>query len=267
MTKTTIFFWIIAFIITIASAYYQRVTGPTYPLKGSVVFNGREYQYNFDRSNSTNENCPVKIYTGDADIKGTLVWKRYKTKDDWTKAEMVYDNGVLTAELPKQPPAGKLVFKVRLNKDQSEIYAPSDKEVVIRFKGDVPAPIMILHIILMFAAMLVSTRAGLEIFRKEPQYKKLAFWTLGLLIFGGMIFGMLVQRYAFGEYWTGVPFGIDLTDNKTLIALIGWIVATVAIFRSKKPGYWIFGAAILLLIVFLIPHSIFGSELDPAKLN
>jgi hypothetical protein len=267
MKKTSIVFWIIALLITIASAYYQEVTGPTYPLNGSVLFNGKEISYKFERSNSTNENCPVNIYTNDPEIKGTLVWKRYKTKDEWTKADMKYDNGILSAELPKQLPAAKLAYKVRLSKEQNELYAPLDKDVVIRFKGDVPFIILLFHVIIMFAAMLVSTRTALEIFRKEPDYKKLAFWTLGLLIIGGIIFGMLVQKYAFGEYWSGIPFGFDLTDNKTLIASIGWIIATVAVFKSKKPGYWILGAAILMLIIFLIPHSVFGSELDPTRIN
>lgn len=267
MKKTNIIFWIIAFIITAASAYYQRVTGPTYPLSGNAVFGGKEIKYKFERSNSTNENCAVKIFTGDSAMKGTLVWKRHNTKDEWTKADMTYDNGVLTAELPKQPVAAKLSYKVRLSKEQNEIYVPTDREVVIRFKGDVPAVLLGFHIIFMFLAMLFSTRTGLEVFRKEPNFKKLAFMTLGLLTIGGMILGMFVQKYAFNEYWTGVPFGFDLTDNKTLIAFVGWIIAIVAMFKSKKPGYWIIGAAILTLIIFLIPHSLFGSELDYTKIN
>jgi hypothetical protein len=50
-----------------------------------------------------------------------------------------------------------------------------------------------------------------------------------------MILGPVVQKFAFGEYWTGFPFGTDLTDNKTLIAFIGWIIALVAVFKSEKP--------------------------------
>ena len=95
--------------------------------------------------------------------------------------------------------------------------------------------IIIPHVILIFMAMLFSTRTGLEFFNKEPNYKKLAYWTFGLLILGGMIFGPIMQKYAFGAFWTGVPFGIDLTDNKTLIAVIGWIIALVAIKKSAKP--------------------------------
>ena len=268
MKKTNIIFWIIAFIVTIFSAYYQRVTGPTYPLSGGTVFNGKEIKYKFERSNLVNENCEVKIYTGDENMKGTIVWKRYGTKDDWTKSEMTFENGFLKGELPGQQIASaKLIYKVRLSKDSNEIYLPAERDAIIRFKGDVPAVLLIFHIIFMFCAMLYSTRTGLEYFRKEPNYKKLAFLTLGLLTVGGLILGMLVQKYAFGEYWTGIPYGFDLTDNKTLIAFIGWIIAIIAVFKSKKPGYWILGAAILMLIIFLIPHSIFGSELDYSKIN
>jgi hypothetical protein len=32
--------------------------------------------------------------------------------------------------------------------------------------------------------------------------------------------------------------------------------------RSKNPVRWVIGAAIVTLTVFLIPHSVFGSELD-----
>jgi hypothetical protein len=71
----------------------------------------------------------------------------------------------------------------------------------------------------------------------------------------------LVQYYAFGDLWTGIPFGWDLTDNKTLIALIFWILAVVMNRKEEKPFYTIL-AAIVLLLIFSIPHSLFGSNLD-----
>ncbi len=76
-----------------------------------------------------------------------------------------------------------------------------------------------------------------------------------------MILGPLVQKYAFGAFWTGVPFGWDLTDNKTLIALIFWILAVI-MNKKKNTGLYTVIAAAVTLIVFSIPHSLFGSELD-----
>jgi len=264
--KITILLWIIAFIITAFSAYYQRVTGPTYPVSGSVIFQGKEIFYTLDRSSSSSENCTIKLQTTDDKLQGVILWKRFKTNDELSRAEMKNENGVLTGEVPKQPPSGKLQYYIRIIGNNTETNIPKDNPVTIRFKGDIPLPILLLHVIFMFAAMLVSTRAGMEIFRKEPKFKKLAFWTIGLLTIGGMLLGPLVQNYAFGQYWTGVPFGFDLTDNKTLIAWLGWIVATVMIFKSKKPKYWVIGAAVLLLVVFLIPHSVLGSEIDYSKM-
>ena len=92
---------------------------------------------------------------------------------------------------------------------------------------------------------------------------KLAFWTTGLLFLGGMILGPIVQKYAFGEFWTGVPFGFDLTDNKTLVTMVTWIVAAwLSIKKKHSARIWIIIAAIVLLLVYSIPHSMMGSELD-----
>jgi hypothetical protein len=256
--KVTILLWIIAFIITILSAYYQRVTGPTYPLSGSVKFQGKDILYKLERSGSSNENCIITLQVLDENMKGVLLWKRYKTNDDLSRVEMVNEKGELKGELPKQPPAGKLEYYIRLISGNLEMKVPPEA-VMIRFKGDVPLYILVLHIAFMFAAMLLSARAGVEIFRKEPDLKKFAYWTLGLLTIGGLIFGPLMEKYAFGEYWTGVPFGFDLTDNKTLIVWLGWIVTIVMIYKSKKPKYWVLGAALLMLVIFLIPHSVLGS--------
>ncbi len=264
--KLSIIFWIIAFIITAISAYYQRITGPTYPLSGSTSFMGKDVFFKFDRSCSSNENCQVKVQTTDDKIQGVILWKRYKTNDELSRIEMKNENGILAGEIPKQPPAAKLQYFVRIIGANTETKIPVEEPVIIRFKGDIPLPFLVLHIVVMFAAMLFSTRTGLEVLRKEPNFKKLAFYTIGLLTLGGMILGPIALKYAFGIYWEGIPFGFDITDNKTLIAWIVWIITVVMLYKSKKPKYWVAGAALVTLIVFLIPHSLWGTEIDYSKM-
>jgi len=58
-----------------------------------------------------------------------------------------------------------------------------------------------------------------------------------------------------------VPFGWDLTDNKTLIALAFWVLAVVMNRKKERPMY-VAIAAIVLLLVYSIPHSLFGSQLN-----
>lgn len=265
--KRSVLLWVIAFVLTLLTAYYQRVTGPTYPLSGEIKFDKQLIKYNLLRTHGGETDCEIKLKINDNIISGVLEWKRFNTSDNWTVQKMKHKDGNLVGFLPYQPPAGKLIYRISLIKGDYEIYIPQNQPVVIRFKGNVPIFIIIPHVILIFLAMLFSTRTGLEFFNKVPNYKELAYWTLGLLILGGMIFGPIMQKYAFGEYWTGVPFGIDLTDNKTLIALIGWIAALIALKKSTNPKRWIVFAAILMFIVYLIPHSVLGSELDYSKIE
>jgi len=264
--KKSVLFWLLALAITLAAAYYQRSTGPTYPIENKFTFYGKNFSYKFDRSHGGDSDHPVSVEVQDHIINGTLKWKRFKTNDEWNFIRMQNEDGKLLAYLPNQPPAGKLEYQVILSAVESEKIIPA-KPVVIRFKGDVPPLVLIPHIIFIFAAMFLSNRTALECFVEKPKLKKYTVWTFILLLLGGMILGPIVQKYAFGEYWTGFPFGHDLTDNKTLIAFIGWIAALIAVFKSEKPKWYILIAAIIMFIIFIIPHSLFGSELDYSKLK
>jgi len=259
--------WIIAFLITVSAAFYQRMTGPTHPLRGKATLNNTEIAYKLERNPETISDHEVWIEVPDAEITGTLLYKRYKTDDPWTEIPMERDGNVLAGSLPQQPSAGKLEYRILLASQGNEISLTGEKSVIIRFKDPVPAVILVPHIIIMFLAMLFSTRAGIEALNPKGNPRKLALWTTGLLFVGGFILGPLVQKFAFGALWTGFPFGTDLTDNKTLIAMIGWIAALIAGRRGKPARWWVLGASILLMAVYLIPHSLLGSELDYSQLD
>lgn len=266
--KRSVLFWILAVIITLLSAYYQRVTGPTYPLSGKISIDNKDIKYHLARSHTNTDDCVISVDTKDGTLSGILEWKRFKADDEFTKVEMTNKDGILSATLPKQPPAGKLQYRIILNKNNNSFEIPTEqKYVVVRYKAEVPLFTLIPHIFAMFGTMLLSTRAGFEVFSQEPRLKLYTYWTIVFLIPGGMILGPLTQYFAFGALWTGFPFGIDLTDNKTLIALIGWVIAAFMLKRSKKPGWWVLGASILLFIVYLIPHSVLGTELDYSKID
>lgn len=248
----------LAVIITVGSAVYQRLTGPTHPTHYVTLLNAKAISVTLDRAHGGDGDHRIAIETNDDIITGRVEWKRYNTNDTVTSVPMTYADGVLSADLPHQPPAGKLNYKVVLT-DGKQTFTAS---TVIRFRGDVPAAVLLLHIAFMFTGMLLATRTGLEVFLHEPRLQKFTDLTLIAIMIGGMVLGPLVQHYAFQEWWTGFPYGHDLTDNKTLIAFIAWIVAAIAVRKSEHPKRWILAAAIVTLLVFLIPHSAWGSELD-----
>jgi hypothetical protein len=260
--------WSLAILITCSAAMYQRTTGPTYPKRQKVALDGKVYNLKLVRSLSLDHNSEVKLNINNPAIKAKIYFKRYKSEEEYQVGNFIYraDRGkeCLFAELPPQPPAGKLQYYFEITDSTGTLKYFENEPIVIRFKGAVPALIMIPHILLMFVAMLFSTLAGLMAVTKYPQYKIYSIWTLAMLIAGGMILGPIMQLYAFGDLWTGVPFGWDLTDNKTLITLLFWILAVYMNRKEQKPLY-VALAAFVLLLVYSIPHSLFGSELDYAS--
>ena len=104
---------------------------------------------------------------------------------------------------------------------------------------------------------------------KDRQLPRLAWITLGLLTVGGMILGPLVQKYAFGALWTGWPYGYDLTDNKTLLMWLVWIVACAVMLKGReRVNRWAgILAALAMTAVYVIPHSARGSQLDYSKVQ
>ncbi len=261
--------WALAIIITLSTAVFQRLTGPTYPLKGTAVIENQEIDYKFLRSHNSEENQPVHFILPDTSFKAYLFYHRYKMDPEYTAVKMHRSIDTLKAFLPKQPPAGKLEYYLEVRHSGNKYSVPENRTIVTRFKGAVPGASLIPHVIFMFFAMLLSNVCLFEALANGPKLKIYTIITAVLLFVGGMILGPVVQKYAFGEFWTGVPFGWDLTDNKTLVAMIGWVAALIALFSGeiKKRRWWVAAAAIVLLLVYSIPHSTMGSELDYNKME
>lgn len=253
--------WTLAVFITIVAVLYQRATGPSYPKKFKIKTETGIVKIKLLRSETTGKNAIISINCTDTSLKGIVEYKHYPTDEDFVSVPMVHQGNMLQGELPYQPPAGKLAYRVVVFQNGSEIFR-NEEPVVIRFKGEVPDLALIPHIFLIFLAMLFSNYCGLlAIWGKKDKLFKYSLITVLLLTIGGMILGPVVQHYAFGQAWTGVPFGWDLTDNKTLFAYIIWLIALLANRKQIRPG-WILAAAIVLLLIYSIPHSMFGSELD-----
>jgi hypothetical protein len=261
MKSKIIFLWIFSFIFTITIAYYQRKTGPTHPVSGKVEIAGQTVKYKLIRTYGGNEDAELKIRKVAEGIEGLVKYKRFGTDDEWTSFSMKRDGADLKGYLPNQPPAGKLIYHIALTSGNESVLL-NDEPTVIRFKGAVPAWVLIPHIIIMFTAMMMSTRTGLEALARGKNTYRYALITLVTLFVGGLILGPVVQKYAFGAFWTGWPFGQDLTDNKTLVAFIFWAIAAWRLFRKPENRTWPVVAMVVLLLVYLIPHSMFGSSLD-----
>jgi len=261
--KLALYFFL-SLIIVLFSSYYQRVTGPTYEKKVNLQINNESYDIKMIRSQEIGEPCLLRLNIADTTIRAIVNYKRYPTSDDFVAQAFERKGDDLIAELPQQPAAGKLVYFVTFFSGAEKEHLVQTDTVILRFKGAVPAGILVTHIIFIFLGMWFSNLTAILAFVKNEKQKFYAILTLLSLIIGGMIFGPIVQKYAFDAYWTGVPFGWDLTDNKTLIAVLAWIVAVSGNFKKERKFLYI-AAAIITLAVFIIPHSFMGSEFNYQK--
>ncbi len=257
--------------MALAAMIYQRSTGPTYEYKGYLVHDGEKFKYELLRSQETTEGARIELpYFEDAEYKASLHYKRYQTKDPIVSLGFqLDDNKQFVAQLPVQPAAGKMEYFITGSIDGKEFNIPENKteKIVLRYKDPVPDVILIPHVVLMIIVIIFGMRAGLSALFDHGSMRRWTMIAFLAMTIGGMMLGPLVQKYAFGEYWTGFPFGGDFTDNKMLIMWVVWALAMAIIgFKPKKKEKVsraaVLTAAIVMTAVYLIPHSMGGSTLD-----
>ena len=263
-------YWFLAIVITLVLSIYQRKTGPTYPKRVTVELNGDSYKIKLPRSGVqhdeivTLKGVPAALRQAQGPLPAVaepveapqIHYRRYPTTNDYTTVDFVWKDSAWQAALPVQPVAGKLQYYITVaGKDY-----PADEPVVIRFRNDVPASILVPHILLMFAAMLFAVYTFLLVVTRK-EYSRWLKITVGTLFVGGFILGPLVQHAAFGPWWAGFPYGTDLTDNKTLISFL-FFVAALATMKWKYNKWVVCLAVLIMIVIFSIPHSTYGSEYD-----
>lgn len=259
---------ILAVLASVIMGRYQRQTGPTYPVPVAEELAGSSLFGELIRTHGGAGDAHVTLTVESTTAEGEVVWRRYPTNDDWSRLPMQRSGGELAADLPHQIPAAKLEYSVRLMDQGQEVVLPHEETAVIRFRDDVPAWVLIPHIIFMFVSLAIVFRAAFGALLGEDNVRRFIPWALGFLIPGGFLLGPLVQKFAFDAYWTGWPFGGDWTDNKTLAALAAWLIAWF-ICRSwpRFERVAVLFASIVMMGVYLIPHSIHGSELDWSQME
>ena len=254
--------WVLAILLTGVAMVYQSFNGPTKPKRVQLWLNDSQvYQFKLPRSHGGLTGCPVKLFIPDNTVEADLYFRAYPADDEWQMISMQRTGYSLMAILPHQPPAGKLEYYFKFRQEGKVLRTPAAGQVVIRFRGSVPAGIILPHAALMFIAMLLSNVTLFLVLFNFKEYRAFTIVTLIALFIGGLVFGPMVQKHAFGQYWTGFPFGFDLTDNKTLIAFVFWLIALLANIK-KERRYLTVIAALVMLVIFSIPHSAKGSELN-----
>ena len=268
--------WLAAFALTLGAFTHQDRTGPTYPLEGELETVAGPVRFKFVRSETIGSDLPVILVDPvPAGITGRVEYRRFKSHDDWTVVPMKAGDfefsrrgrsssisGVGAALPSLNQRAGKYEFFVLVDDGTGRSRSVTgDRPVHARYKAPVPVWALITHIFVIFASMTFAIRAVLEAI-VDGNFGWMLKATIISLILGAFVLGPLAQWYAFGVWWAGVPFGYDWTDNKVLVSLVAWGIAAFLNRGGRKNRAAVLAAGMVTLLVYFIPHSVFGSEFD-----
>ena len=266
--------WVLSLVITALCFMYQDKTGPTYPLDGKLQTAKGTVHFRFLRSETIGMTLKIMLLDPiPSGVTGYVRFRRYKSDDAWTsltfhpgefeyerrgRRESVKGSGVELPSLNER--AGKYEYFVFISDGSGEaVSVTGDEPIYARYKAEVPISVLAIHILVIFASMIFAVRTGLEAII-NGNYRWMLWTTTASLLLGAFVLGPLVQWYAFGVWWSGIPFGYDWTDNKVLLELAAWVWALFMNRGSHRNRSAVYVAAVLTLIVYFIPHSIFGSE-------
>lgn len=150
------------------------------------------------------------------------------------------------------------------------IPADTSKPLLIKFKGRVTTWLLVAHITAMFGSLffaLLTAMAAVDLWRGVGRLKVVvrnSAMALYLISIGGFPLGLAVAYQTFGVAWSGVPFGWDVTDNKTLILVLCWLVTVLLglkrLSRAAAASHHsflllVFASVLVTLAAYLIPHS------------
>ena len=177
--KITLYF-IISLVIVLFTSYYQRVTGPTYEKEAIATLNNIAYELKLQRSHEIGEPCLLKLNISDTTIKAIVNYKRYPTNDNYVAQAFDRQGDELIAELPQQPAAGKLHYFITFFPSNEKTHLIQREAVIIRFKGAVPAGILVTHIIFIFMGMWFSNLTAILAIVKHNKQKLFAMVSTSL---------------------------------------------------------------------------------------
>jgi len=181
--------------------------------------------------------------------KGTKAWY-------YIEAQKQIDGTKLTASLPDR---------------NSTNFDP----ILLKFEGAVPPYIIFSHVFSNFAAIFFSVLAvwkAVDLKKGKSTLKRSVVFSLLTFIFlflGFFVIGCALNYFAFGALWEAFPFGSDVTDSKSQIVLLSWLVTLFLVkgtILGKNPSKnsvsektystMVIISFVVTVVMYLIPHSL-----------
>jgi hypothetical protein len=191
---------------------------------------------------------------------------------------------VFEASIPAHPKATRAWYYLEAvsqrGPEQIVVTLPEAKSgevdpIRLKFEGKVPAYVVIPHVLSVFGAIFFATltlftavdlKKGKRVLSRSAKY---CGATLALLFVGFVPFGWAMNYFAFGVLWEAFPFGWDVTDNKSQIMTLFWLVTLIMVKGTlwgkgeeknlmSARGYstLVIVSFVATMIILAVPHSL-----------
>jgi hypothetical protein len=239
------------------------------------------------------DTVPKKVDEGDAVIPVKVIGSKemklfYKIgKEEFRSVDMgskEEEDDVFVASIPHHKKgtqawyyieAQKQIGDTKLTVSLPDKDSPNFKPILLKFEGNVPPYIIVSHVFCNFAAIFFSVLAifsTVDLMRGKSTLKKSVLFSLLTFIFlftGFLLVGSALNYFAFGVMWEAFPFGSDITDNKSQIILLFWLVTLFLVkgtifgknpsknlVSEKTYSFMVIISFVVTVVMYLIPHSI-----------
>ena len=95
--------WLFALLVTLSSAIYQRLTGPTRPARGTVMLGESDVKLRLLRSWAGAGDLAVTVKAPDPKVTGSVAWRRYPTNDAFAALRPGVGFGPFVREARREP--------------------------------------------------------------------------------------------------------------------------------------------------------------------
>ena len=119
------------------------------------------------------------------------------------------------------------------------------------FTPSLPQKINTLNSVVLFTALFLSSRIGLEYFNENQKIKKLTLPTVTFFFFYSFAVTPLRKTYELNAINKKIPPVTDLFDLQSVVFFVLWITAMIVIFNSKNPRFPALIFSITTALVFL----------------
>lgn len=266
---------IIACLITLLLFVVSRITGPNFRYRVSLEEQGAVFSHKAPRTNEGTGPALLELEVTGQTSQVSKVSLTGNPRGADTPSAVIAPSGIETDPdgrvryqftIPPHKWATKYdyFFRIQLADGRQAELKRGGESMTVRFRGEVPAFWLALHILGMFGGFLLVVLAAFgayDLIRGRGEHApvfKLGGWAWVILFVGGLPLGFMMNWYAFRVLWEAWPFGNDVTDNKTQVALLIYGIGLLAFDRikSRAAGWVVLAATAAVIAVFLIPHSI-----------